>query len=100
MGVITIYLENGFDHDRVRIDAGGTVVERTDVSTRYQIGLADQIDVPVADGGPVPITIALPDRGLTAQATIETTATPHLRVDVTAEPRLSMTPEHDSPRFA
>ena len=100
MGMITVYLENGFDHDRVRIEAGGAVIERSDVSTRYQIGLAEQFELPVADSGPVPITIALPDRGLSTQATIEANATPHVRVNVTAEPQLVVATEDSSPRFA
>lgn len=103
MATITVYLENGFEHDRVTVGAGGDELDRADVSTRHQVGLATTVDLAVPDGaaqdGPVPVRVALPGRGLVAEAAVDPAATPHLRVDVVGG-ELQLRPVADPPRFA
>jgi hypothetical protein len=99
MGVLQVYLENGFEHDRVVVSGGGTELEEPDVTTRYQIGLASVVKLTVPDGLPVVVTIAIPDRGLTAETTVDAGATPHVRVNVT-DGSLVTQPEAAPPMFA
>jgi hypothetical protein len=84
MGVIHVYLEDGFDRDSVTIGAGAERLAESDVTTRHQIGLARAVELPVADVGPVTITIALLGRDLAAAATVDPATTPHVRVSVVA----------------
>lgn len=99
MGNIQVYLENGFEHDRVTVSAGGTKHEKSDVTTRYQIGLASVVELAVPDGVPLAITIAVPDRGLTAETTVDPEVTPYLRVNL-ADGSLVVQPEAVPPMFA
>jgi hypothetical protein len=82
MGVIHVYLEDGFDRDRVTLDAGAERLAESEVTTRHQIGLARAVDLAVPEPGPIAITVALPDRDLAAAATVDPAATPHVRVSV------------------
>jgi hypothetical protein len=102
MGEIHVYLENGFDHDLVTISAGGQEHTESDVSTRYQVGLAALIELPVVEldaAGTAVVRIALPERGLAAETRVDPAATPYVRVNMTngqldvhldaAQPRLA-----------
>ena len=99
MAGIHVYLENGFDHDRVTICAGGEEREHLDVTTRYQVGLASVVELTVPDGAPTVVRIAVPGRGLTAETTVDPQITPHLRANVTDR---SLVVQLDAvpPRFA
>ena len=99
MGSIQVYLESGFEHDHVTVRAGGVELEEPDVTTRYQVGLASVIALTVPDGVPLTVKIAVPNRGLTAEVTIDPNSTPHVRVNV-AEGSLVMHPEAVPPMFA
>jgi hypothetical protein len=55
--------------------------------------------VEVPEGAPLAVKIAVPDRGLVAETTINSDATPHLRVNV-AGSSLVVRPEAVPPRFA
>lgn len=99
MGRIQVYLENGFEHDRVTVSAGGAKLEESDVTTRYQIGLASVVELTVRDGVPLEMTIAVPDRGLTAETTVDPEVTPYLRVNAT-DGSLVVQPEAVPPMFA
>ena len=99
MGGIQVYLENGFEHDRVTVRAGGAELEEPDVTTRYQVGLASVLELPVPDDVPVAVTIAVPDRGLIAETTVDPEVTPHLRVNAT-DGSLVVQPEAAPPMFA
>jgi hypothetical protein len=83
MGSIHVYLENGFDHDKVTVSSGNEEHTEPDVSTRYQVGLASVVDLDASDAKSTVLRIALPDRGLTAEAKLDPTATPHVRVNIT-----------------
>ena len=99
MGAIHVYLEEGFDHDHVMVDAGTERLEELDVTTRHQIGLARVVDVVVPDGAQVAVSVAVPGRNMTAEATVDPTATPHLRVSVVGG-SLVMQAEGGAPMFA
>ena len=96
MTQIHVYLENGFDHDRVTVSAGDQEHTEPDVSTRYQIGLAAVVELDAPAGA---VRIALPDKGLTAEATIDPEATPFVRVNVT-DGALEVRPDASQPRLA
>ena len=97
LGEIQVYLENGFDHDRVTVSAGNEEHTEPDVSTRYQVGLASvvELDAPAAT---VIVRIEVPERGLTAEAEVDPTATPYVRVNI-ADGALDVQPEASMPRF-
>ena len=61
---IRVDLREGFEDDQVVIHVGEHEVYRKDgVTTLTQIGRADGIDAPVADG-PLTVRVELPKRGL------------------------------------
>ena len=62
-----VELQEGFDDDRVEVTIGGSRFEFPSLRTRYQIGLADVIDVEVP-AGEVDVRVALPDRSLEARS--------------------------------
>jgi hypothetical protein len=99
MGVIHVYLEDGFDRDDVTISAGAERLAESDVTTRHQIGLARAVDLAAPDGGPVAMTIALPGRGLTAEVAVDPTATPYVRVSI-VDGSLAIRAESAAPMFA
>lgn len=99
MSVIHVYLEGGFDHDRVTVSADGVKLEEPDATTRYQIGLASAVELTVPDGRPLVVTVAIPDRGLRAEATVDPATTPHVRVDARGG-SLVLKPQAAPPMFA
>jgi hypothetical protein len=99
MAGVRAYLEEGFEHDRVTLTAGGVQREELDVTTRQQIGLAASVELPGSAGTPLPVTVAIPDRGLVAEAVVDPGVTPHLRVSV-VDGSLVITPAADPPAFA
>lgn len=82
MATIHVYLEDGFDHDLVTISAGAVKRTEPDVSTRHQIGLAAVVDLELPDAASAVVRVAVPARGLAAEAAIEPSATPHVHVGV------------------
>jgi len=63
--VLHLAFQDGFESDRVTVDAGGAHHELEALRTRTQIGLADELDVDLA-GGPVEVRVCLPDRRIEA----------------------------------
>lgn len=98
MGGIVVYLENGFDHDRVTVSAGDVEHHEPEVTTRYQVGLASVVELEVTTPAPAVVRVALPDRGLAAEATLDPAATPHVRVDL-SEGALAVRAEAAPPMF-
>jgi len=99
MRSIHVYLENGFDHDRVTVVAGGDEHEEQNVTTRYQVGLASIVELQVPDGSATDVRIALPARGLEVDVPVDPVATPHIRVNAT-DGVLTARTEAAPPRFA
>jgi hypothetical protein len=99
MGDIHVYLENGFDHDRVLVSTGTQEHTEPDASTRYQVGLASVVDLAAPSSSPAVVRISLPERGLTAEAELDPAATPHVRVNVT-DGALDVQPEASPPMYA
>ena len=69
MAEIHVYLENGFEHDLVTISVDNEEHTKSDVSTRYQVGLAALVElsgVELDAAGTAVVRIALPERGLAA----------------------------------
>ena len=60
-----VALREGFDLDTVDLDVGDSHFAFARLSTRTQIGLADEVDVDLPIGSSE-VRIALADRGLTA----------------------------------
>ena len=96
---IQVYLENGFDHDRVTVSAGHEEHTERDVSTRYQVGLASVVELRMPGAAPGVVRIAVPQRGLTAEARVDPAATPHVRVNIT-DGSLDVHPQAAPPMFA
>jgi len=63
MATLNIALEEGFDNDRVVVNVNGKSFERRGVTTKLQIGLAEQFETHAADGT-VTIGVELPDRSI------------------------------------
>lgn len=99
MSGIHVYLENGFEHDRVTVSAGKDEHTEPDVNTRYQVGLASVVELQVPTAEPAVVRIALPMRGLAAEATVDPLATPHVRVNITSG-SLDVEPQAAPPSFA
>lgn len=99
MGDIHVYLEGGFDDDRVVVSVGGEEHERPTVRTQTQVGLADVVDLATPDGRSSVLRVALPDRDLAVDVTVDPAVTPHVRVDL-ADGELVVRPETELPRFA
>jgi hypothetical protein len=100
MQKFSVYLENGFDHDHVTLVVDDRLLaEQSDLSTRYQIGLAHKVDITVPDAGPNVLRVGLPDRGRTAEVTLDAASGRHIRVNLVGdEPVIDVDP--DPPRFA
>lgn len=99
MGDILVYLENGFDHDRVTVSAGDNEHVEPDVTTRHQVGLASVVEVEASTEAPVVLRIALPDRGLDFEGAVHPIETPHVRVNLT-DGSLDVRPQAAPPMFA
>ncbi|HSF99270.1 MAG TPA: hypothetical protein VLA55_11300 [Ornithinibacter sp.] len=80
---IHVYLENGFDHDRVVLVAGEDHHTDPDVSTRHQVGLATVVELDVPPDTRAVLQITVPERGLSAEVGVDPAVTPHVRVNVT-----------------
>lgn len=84
-----IELQEGFVDDRVVVSVNGTNVYDSDaVATRFQIGLADQVEVAVPIGR-VETRIAVPSRDAEVEVTFEAQAETWLGVSYLDE-RLSV----------
>jgi len=102
MAELHVYLENGFEHDLVTISVDDEEHTKSDVNTRYQVGLAALVElsgVELDAAGTAIVRIALPERGLSAEATVDPAATPYVRVDVT-EGQLVVRLDSSQPRLA
>ena len=99
MGSIQVFLENGFEHDRVAVSAAGTERQENDVTTRYQVGLATVVELTVPEGEPSVVRVTLPDRGLRAEAEVDPNVTPYVRVNA-ADGSLTVQPESFPPMYA
>ena len=102
MAELHVYLENGFDHDLVTISVDDEEHTKSEVSTRYQVGLAALVelsDVALNDEGTAVVRIALPERGLAAESTVDPAATPYVRVNVT-DGQLDVRLDSSQPRLA
>ena len=102
MAELHVYLENGFDHDLVTISVDDEEHTKSDVSTRYQVGLAALVElsgVELDAAGTAVVRIALPERGLAAETTVDPVATPYVRVDVT-DGQLDVRLDSSQPRLA
>lgn len=99
MGTVHVYLENGFEHDRVVVGVGAREVVEPDATTRHQIGLAAVIELAVPDGVASRLRVALPARGMLAETDVDPALTPHVRVSVGAS-ALVVQSVPDPPRFA
>ncbi len=85
MATVNLFLEEGFDKDHVVITAGGSVVaDEQQVSTRYQIGLARQLDLSLT-GDEEEIVVSLPERGLEARLPISAGIPETLRISVSQD---------------
>ena len=85
MATVKLFLEEGFDKDHVVVTAGGNVVaDELQVSTRYQIGLARQLDLCLA-GDEDEMVVSLPERGLEAKLPISNGVPETLRVSVSQD---------------
>lgn len=99
MATISVYLEDGFEHDRVELStATGERVE-PDATTRYQIGLAAMLDLPAPDGGSCLLRVAVPGQGLLAEKAFDPGVEPHVRVSIRAD-ELEVEPVAFPPMFA
>jgi hypothetical protein len=96
---IHVYLENGFDHDRVVLVAGEDHHTDPDVTTRQQVGLATVVELDVPPDARTVVQIAVPERGLSAEVGVDPTSTPHVRVSVT-DGSLDVLPQATPPMFA
>ena len=83
MGDIHVYLENGFENDTVTISTGDEEHIATEVSTRYQVGLASVVELDVQATTPALVRIEVPEKGLTTEAQVDPAATPYVRVNIT-----------------
>ena len=85
MPTVKLFLEEGFDKDHVAVTAGGKVVaDEQQVSTRYQIGLARQLDFSLT-GDEDEIVVSLPEKGLKASLPISNGVPENLRVSVSQD---------------
>ena len=85
MATVKLFLEEGFDKDHVVVIAGGNVVaDEQQVSTRYQIGLARQLDLNLT-GDEDEMVVSRPERGLEARLPISNGVPETLRVSVSQD---------------
>jgi hypothetical protein len=68
--IISIDLQEGFNNDKVEILINGAMLyEKENVSTRYQIGLADRFEADIA-GSQAEIEINLPEKKINKKITL------------------------------
>lgn len=99
MATISVYLEDGFDHDRVELSTGSGQRVEPDATTRYQIGLAAMVDIPAPETGTCRLRVAVPGRGLLAEKVFDPVAAPHVRVSIKQD-SLQVQPGAAPPMFA
>jgi hypothetical protein len=81
MANLTIHLQDGFSNDQVVIRVNDRVVfEKSGVSTKRLLGLADKISVPVPDEGGAKVQIAVPSRKVETDFTVEPAPKNHVGV--------------------
>ena len=79
---LVIDLQEGFDGTPVAVTLDGReVFRKDDVRTRYQVGLADHIELDVAPGDHS-VRVTLPDKDIEAERSFDATVTPYLGVSV------------------
>jgi len=78
---MNIALEEGFDNDRVLVSVNGKRFERSGVTTKLQIGLAEQFETHVADGT-VTIDVELPERSLNGSYELDANDMVYLGISV------------------
>ncbi len=84
MRELTVDLQDGFEDEEVVISLNGTEVFRaSNVSTRYQIGLARSVKLE-APGARTLLEVFLPRKGLSKSIELETTDPIYLGISVTA----------------
>lgn len=81
MSNLQIDLQEGFDGEPVVIRVNGTEVFRGEVSTRLQIGLAEQIKVNVP-AGQVDVIVELPQRAVSASTNVSIPDVKYIGVSV------------------
>ena len=79
-----VAFQDGFDGDRALVAVAGRRVEASGLTTRTQIGLADEVHVSVPAGTQT-VTVSLPDRGIEASSTHELSGETWLAVNVEAD---------------
>lgn len=99
VATLTIYLEDGFEHDKVVVAAGGSERTEPDATTRHQVGLASVVELDPPPGRATTVRVALPDRGLAAETEVDPATTPYVRVAV-ADGRLTVRAQPAPPMFA
>ncbi len=83
MTTLFIDLREGFENDEVIVNVDGKeVYRREEVKTRYQLGLADEIKMPVAPDGTVAIEVLLPRKNLSQQLTVPISGDTYVGVSV------------------
>lgn len=81
MATLNIALEEGFDNDRVIVTVNDQRFERSGVTTKLQIGLAEQFEMAVPDGK-VTIAVDLPDRSIKGSYPLEATETVYVGISI------------------
>ena len=99
MTSIKVYLEDGFDHDRVVVTSTGSEHTEPDATTRHQVGLASVVELTPSPGASTTLRVELPGRGLHGEVELDPAATPHVRVSLT-DGALQVRPQAEPPRFA
>jgi hypothetical protein len=71
MAVLSIHLQEGFDDDLaiVRVN-GAETARRSHLTTKRLLGYAEIVDLPKPAGGDIQLELSLPDRRLSASATV------------------------------
>jgi hypothetical protein len=81
MATLNIALEEGFDNDRVIVSVNGKRFERSGVTTKLQIGLAEQFEAHTGDGK-VTIDVDLPERSVSGKYELDATDMVYLGISV------------------
>jgi hypothetical protein len=90
VATVRLFLEEGFDKDHVVVTAGGHVVaDEEQVTTRYQIGLARQLDLKLI-GDEEEMMVSLPEKGLEARLPISNGVPETLRVSVSQDGHIEL----------
>ena len=71
MAVLSIHLQEGFEDDLVIVRLNGAeAARRSHLTTQRLLGYAGIIDLPKPAGGDIQLDLSLPDRRLSASATV------------------------------